>query len=496
MTGRPSPLAHAVRRTIHDNQLLSPGNRVLAAVSGGVDSMVLLAILHELAGPLGLTLHAAHLNHDLRGDDARRDAELVADFCAKKAIPHHADTQRPDPKPGESPQAAARRVRYAFLHRVATQIDAHAIATAHHADDLAESLVMRLITGAGTAGLAGMAMGRRDRDRRLIRPLLPQRKQTLIDHAAKRAIPYRQDASNHSPRYLRNRIRQQLMPVLAQFNPNIVATLTRQAERLAEEEVHLADQARRAAERWVTIDHVTDHGDTAAGSAADQRVRLAADGILALPAALGRRVVYHALQTALPIPPETRHVDGVFALLSGPAGRSMDLPGTVRAVAEYGTVVIGPPPAPVAASAIPVAVPGITPIPWGPPGYGAIETRPGPVPAVSPLGTPPHPADAEPGPNHHWVALDRDRLPGPLVVRPRQPGDRFFPMGMGGRSQKLKDFLITRKVPREQRDQLPLLCAGEAILAVAGLRLDGRFPANPDTDRRLWVRWRTGPEGG
>jgi len=364
-------------------------------------------------------------------------------------VPLHTDTRRPEARHGESPQAAARRVRYDYLAEVAETVDANRIATGHHADDLAESLVMRLINGAGSGGLAGMARRRKP----LIRPLLELRKDDLIAYATEHNITFAHDRSNQSPRYLRNRIRAEVMPLLERFNPNLVATLTRQAELLADEEAFMAACAADVAATLVShhVNHHLDDGDTTPVHL------IGREGLSALAPALSRRVVRQVLLEALPTPPETSHVEAVRALANGAAGRRIDLPGGLQAVAGYGTIRIATPEAKEETPTMPVLTPGITPIPWA---GVRLEVNTDPTRLKEGGG---------------WLLLRSDQLPGPLTVRTRQNGDRFCPHGMGGHSKKLKTFLIDRKVPRDARDTVPLLCAGDEIIWVLGLRTDERW---------------------
>ncbi|MBI5137626.1 MAG: tRNA lysidine(34) synthetase TilS [Nitrospirae bacterium] len=420
------------------------GATVLVAVSGGVDSVVLLHLLHGMAGPLRITLHAAHLNHALRGAEADRDQACVADLCTRLGVPLHTATIKPERRPGESPQAAARRVRYGFLGQAAAACGATHLATAHHRDDLAETVLMRLLAGAGLAGLAGMA-GQAGAPGlpvgvTLIRPLLDIPKADLLAHARARAIPFGEDASNQSPRYPRNRVRRDLLPALEAVYPGAAATLARQAALLADEDALLARLAEDAAARVVTRD------------GAD--LLLDRGALAALHPALARRVLHRLLAARL-ARPASAHVAAVLALAAGPSGRATDLPHGLTAVAEAKLIRIaaGPPPtAPAEGGEVTLALPGITPLPWA--GL-AIEARPAPA---MPEGD-------------GWLLFTVD---GPLTARPRRPGDRFCPAGMGGHSQTLKDFLISRKVPRRARDRVALLCADGALLWVAGLRADGR----------------------
>lgn len=437
------PLRARVEKAVRG--VLHPGETVLVAVSGGVDSVVLLHLLAELAPGMGVHLHAAHLNHGLRGESADADERFVADLCHRLGVPVTHEKQVVKKQPGESTQQAARRVRYRFLRRVAASVSAVHIATGHHADDLAETFLMRMISGAGSRGLAGMATPRAG----LVRPLLGVRKQAIREHAEEAGIGYREDASNHDPRYERNRLRTELMPALAAFNPNIVETAAREARLLAEEDRYLTAQATHH------YPQVVEEGEP---------LTLDARKLAALPVALSRRVIHLALERLLAGQVEWPHVEGLLSLARGQSGRHVDLPGGLVAEAEYGHIRIGQPDHRPPAEPVVAQVPGITVIPWA---EMQVEARYRTVDG-----------DAR------WVYFDPARFSLPLTFRPRKPGDRFCPEGMGGHSKKVKDYLIDTKLPRRMRDRVPVLAAKEGVLWLVGARQDERFMVKRTSQNR------------
>jgi len=213
-------------------RMVAPGERVLVAVSGGADSVALLAVLAELAPRLGVTLHAAHLNHGVRGAEADRDAACaaaVADRCGVSCTIAAARELRA----GANFEARARAARYAFLRRVAVAAGCVRIATGHTRDDQAETLLMRLVRGAGRRGLAGMEPVR---DGWLIRPLLASSRAEVLAFLTARALPWCEDSSNADRRFLRNRVRHEILPVLRALNPTIDRTLAATASVLATED--------------------------------------------------------------------------------------------------------------------------------------------------------------------------------------------------------------------------------------------------------------------
>lgn len=234
-----------MRKTVRTRQLLAPGQRVVVAVSGGADSVALLLALKEAAGRLRLRLDAAHFDHGLRGAASAADAAFVAALCRRLGVPLHLGRAAP-PLAGPGLEAQARRARYAFLASVADRLGADRIATAHTADDQAETVLMRLLRGSGGDGLQAI----RFRRGRVVRPLLECRRADVLDFLAAAGEPFRDDASNADPRFLRNRVRHEVLPVLAALNPRVRAALARTAT-VAQEERRLLERAARRALRRI-----------------------------------------------------------------------------------------------------------------------------------------------------------------------------------------------------------------------------------------------------
>lgn len=255
-------LLERTQRAITTGHLLDPGDTVVVAVSGGADSVALLAALALLAAPLGVTLHVAHLDHGLRPDSAD-DAAFVADLARGHSLPVTiavADVAGYADEHGLSLEEAGRAARYAFLGALAATLGARRIATAHHADDQAETVLARLLRGAGVDGLGGMrplaalpptaavpfTVRYTDLDRlieatplsvdaRVIRPLLGLRRHELRGYAAARGLAFRDDPTNQDTTLLRNYLRHEILPLLATVNPAIVETLARTATLMADD---------------------------------------------------------------------------------------------------------------------------------------------------------------------------------------------------------------------------------------------------------------------
>jgi len=236
-------MINKVKNWIERNHLIVGGDRVLAACSGGPDSVVLVHILHALTGDLGFQLKVAHVDHMLRGEASRADAAFVEAMCRSMGIPCYCtavDVRREVRRGGGSEEEVARKLRYAFLQQVAAEWGGAKIATGHHLDDQAETVLINLLRGAGSTGLRGM----QPKNGNIIRPLLNVSRVEIVDYCRQQQLAYRIDQSNFTTDYLRNRLRWELLPLLERdYNPNIKEILWRTALLAADEHDFLRQQA-------------------------------------------------------------------------------------------------------------------------------------------------------------------------------------------------------------------------------------------------------------
>ena len=218
---------------IREHHLVQPGDRVVCAVSGGADSMALLWCMHLLKDKLRIEVQAAHFNHNLRGEESRRDEDFVVSFCKNHDIPCHVG--RGNVEAGEKGlEAAAREARYAFLCSLPGKI-----ATAHTAEDNAETVLMHLVRGTGLKGLGGIAPQREN----IIRPMLGITRQQVLEFLTENEIPHVTDSSNETDAFLRNRIRHHVMPLLKAENPSLAENLSAMALRLRQDAQALEEAA-------------------------------------------------------------------------------------------------------------------------------------------------------------------------------------------------------------------------------------------------------------
>ena len=231
-------LFYSFKTHVRQNSLLQPGDRVVAGVSGGVDSIVLLDLLDRLRPAFDLTVVVAHLNHRLRGREADRDAAFVEKEAKGRGLSFQKMTLSKTAlkEPGNR-QARARALRYAFFAQVAKKRGVGKILTAHQADDQVETFFMRLIRGSGPEGLKGIAPARTFQEFSLIRPLLPFTREAILRYARQRRLRWREDASNAQEDYLRNRIRKRLSSQIRALNPKALESIAQALEIFREEEV-------------------------------------------------------------------------------------------------------------------------------------------------------------------------------------------------------------------------------------------------------------------
>ena len=441
-----------VRRSIERDARIPAGSRVLAAVSGGSDSVALLRLLLDLAPGGGFTVAGVgHVNHGLRGISSERDETFCRRLAEGLGLPFESARRDVSALAGAnrtSIEVAAREARYEALAEMAGRLGADLIATGHTRDDQAETFLLRLLRGAGAAGLSGI----RPRRDALVRPLLPARRHELRQYLESIGQPFREDASNRDTAIPRNWVRHRLLPLLAlRLNGDIVEVLARQAGVLGDEN-GLLDQVSEEAARLVV----------ASGRGGSFTMDRAA--LLALPRAVARRVVRQSLgQLAGRRFLGAGHVEAVLDLASGwPQGRAVDLPG-VRVERIGADVVLysrgragrGAPEAFIRA----IAVPGRVDLPEC--GCAIVARRrrrtAGETDALQ---------GVKGGPD--VAVIDARAARGGLAIRSRRPGDWIQPLGLRGR-KKLQDVLVDRRVPRAERDRVPLVVdADDRVIWVAG----------------------------
>jgi len=447
------------------NGMAGPGETLVVAVSGGVDSMCLLDLLVRAAAGQRLALVVAHVHHGLRGEEAERDLRLVESRARAYGLPFEFLRVPPASyRAGENVHARARELRYGFLERTAEKWGARKIVTGHHRDDHVETLLMQLFRGSGT--LRGIPAVR---DGRYLRPLLAVGRQDLVRYAAARGVPHREDASNRDPAFLRTRVRQDLLPRIRDLvNPSVEGALTRFSQILREESDYLDLLARDALRRCVRPGPrpgelaVSRRGLSSQHPALRRRVlRLAFARVTGSTRGLG----YAQVQAV------SRSLDDASAR----AQRRFRLHGGVHLFVEPEEVVLSREDL------------------WSCRPYRYVlrvgELLRVPEAGVALLARTVLCGKGRPDPcgGGGEALLAWEEGGGDLAVRNARPGDWFRPLGMGGK-KKLKEFFIDRRIPRSRRVRVPLVEVGGAIAWVAGEQVDERFRPTGGERRCLHVQ--------
>jgi tRNA(Ile)-lysidine synthase len=440
--------AQPLEDSVRAGGMLAPGAPVVVLLSGGQDSVCLLDLAVRIAGAPAVT--ALHVDYGLRAESGA-DARACAALCERLGVA--LEVHRPDGPADGNVQAWARAVRYAAAERLAEPRGA-AVATGHTATDQVETVLYRLAASPGRRALLGMPARRG----RIVRPLLGVTRAATAAYCAERGLPWREDATNASDAYARNRVRHGLLAALRDVHPAAEANVMRTAAILRDE-----------AE---VLDAVVADALAAAGRGSEAGPELAA--LAALPPALARLAVQSLAGEGAPA--IGARAAEILALGAGGGTKSLDLGDGLRAVAEYGrlrfersaasprsSAASPPPPA-----EAPVQVPGRTAF-----GAGAIVSERGPRLPVRD-GT-----------------LDAAACAGGLRVRAWRPGDRMRPLGLGG-TRTLQDLFTDRRVPRERRGAWPVVTCGEQIAWVPGVATAEPFRVTARTGERVGLSWLPG----
>ena len=422
----------ALAREARESGLIPRGTRGVVLVSGGADSAATAAAIVEVLGPDAVT--ALHLNYRLR-PDSDRDEETVRELSARLGI----ELEVEHPTLGEgNVQAEAREARYLAAERLRQARGSDWIATGHTRTDLAETVLYRLATSPGRRALLGL----QPRRGVIIRPLLGLGRDQVRRLVSEAGLPFRDDPTNAEPAYARNRIRNEVLPVLGEIGPEAEATI-------AETQAELAEEG-EALER-VAADALAESGADAAGA-------IGRDALASLDPAIRRlalrRLAERAAAGAVPL--GRRRADQIWRLVNEPEGGVVELGGGVEAQIEGGHVrfTTGSAAEPAAAT---LPVPGSC-------RFGSWEVRAELAPSVP----------AADGPD--LAVLDPGALGGSLVVRSWRDGDRMRPLGLDG-SKSLQDLFTDRKVPRSLRHALPVVISDGRIVWIAGVAVSEEFAA-------------------
>lgn len=453
-----NPIIKFVAETISEYGMFQPGDAVLMGVSGGPDSVALFHILHYLSEELKIRPAVGHLNHCLRGKASENDARFAQSMANAYNIPFYLekkDVRQYKEQHKLSLEEAARDVRYSFLLDVARNNGYSKIALGHHADDNAEQILMHLFRGSGPLGMSGIPPVR---EGIIVRPLIKLKRDEILRFLKKNRIDYVLDKSNEDRKHLRNRIRHDLIPsIKASIQPQIAATLTRLA--------HIT----KAEEEWLEqlIEPIFEESIRRRLS---NRLVFSVDRLKAMHPALQRRILRKAISE---IKGDLRritftHIESARQhLRNGVSHGSTDLPDRIRVLKSGKKLIVSTETNPLRETAATPPLPRFDYHIRKPETVVIREIR-----ARITFSRISDPGSINPRNTGHRIAFfDMENLRFPLNLRNFQPGDRFSPLGMSG-TQKVKDFFINNKIPRENRGKYPMLLSDDRIIWVVGLRID------------------------
>lgn len=453
-------LLRKVENTIEKYNMLSIGDHVLVSLSGGPDSTCLLHILNQFKGKYKLKISALYIDHGLRPEDVPKEIEFCREICEHLKVDFFVesiDVKGFSSREKIGIQEAARILRYEVLDSLSLRIRANKISLGHNADDQAETVIMRLLRGSGPQGLSGIPPVRK----KIIRPLIEVTREEIEEYLRENQLTSVQDPSNTSERYLRNIIRKRLIPVIKEISPEAPRIIARTAEILREENDFINVQVTKALMRLMS-------------RKSESRVELFCNPMEILNIVLLRRALRAAIDTVRDLKGlEFEHIDEIIKLIKrGKPGDRIYLPKGIRAIKGYSTLIITAEP-PVKLSTYVLDRPGTVFL-------KEIST----YLTVSEV---PREELTDFGNQREVIYVDSDKVKFPITVRARKAGDYFYPFGFGKR-KKLQDFFVDQKVPRDERDSIPIVESDGKIVCVVGMRLDDRFKIEHNTIKCLMIK--------
>lgn len=476
-------LPFAVFNTINKHRLIKPREAIIVAVSGGPDSVALLEILHAInvTKNLQVNLFIAHLNHQLRGKFSEEDAQFVQNVSKDLSLPYilkSVNIQEVAQQTKCSIEETARRERYKFFMESAQRHHATVVATGHTADDNIETTLHRIIRGTGTLGLGGIPIKRPlaiDSTIQLVRPLLFTWRKEILQYLGEKHFPYRTDASNYEPVYLRNKIRLELLPLLEnKYNPHIKHSLIQLSQILNIGNEYFISEAKKILQDIVI--EGTEDSYTMETRFLTKQPKILQHFVL--------KEIFHMMR--IPLKEITyEHYTKIFdELLRAGKRRYFQLPGKLYLWHEHGllhftkTLHYKPcKPLP----EITIQIPGITAIyPLGQLVSETIDMQDFSLEAYKKTKT------------KHEEAFDLHTITMPISIRERKDGDRISPLGIHGH-KKLKDLFIDKKIPIYERNTIPIVVMNNQPIWVIGVCMDNAVKVTPDTKKVLKLTFQSIP---
>lgn len=445
------------RQTIEKHSMLAKGDSVLIGLSGGPDSICLFLVLQALVPGFDLTLHALYVDHNLRPRETPDEIAFCRKLCEARGVPFtaaHVDVSSHAKHEKMTRQEAARALRYQAFDSIARQIGAQRVALGHTADDQVETVLMRLFRGSGPSGLAGIPPKRAH----IIRPLIDVTRRDIEEFLNKERVSFITDSSNLRDDYMRNRLRHHLLPVIRRLSPEAERAIVRTAEIFRDEERYFDIQVTKTLMRLISRKR-------------EGEIELFLAPLEALDTVILRRVVRRAVDEILSLQGiSLGNIEDIIALVrTGGPGHRLHLPGAIRVIKSYATLIITSRPAAQLSEHV-LEGPGVVRLMEA---ALVVTSRIRGIDEVDDYGD-----------GKGTALLDADKLSFPVLIRRRKPGDFFHPLGMGMR-KKIQDLFVDEKIPRDERDVVPLLTSKGDIAWVIGYRVDERFKIDKSTKRVL-----------
>jgi tRNA(Ile)-lysidine synthase len=444
-----------VLAAIEKNNMIKSGDTVIVGVSGGADSLCLLHVLNALKGELNIKLFAAHLNHQFRGIEADKDAEFVEQTCIAWDIPYVIrtfDVSAYAKEQGLSSEEAGREIRYKLFDEVKESVNGHKIAVAQNSNDNVETILMRLIRGTGLEGLKGIDAVRDQ----IIRPLLDQDRQSIEEYCRQNGLEPRIDKTNLEPIYLRNKIRLELIPYLKQrYNPSINDAIIRLGQVVREENNYLEQQTQELLDRL--------------GDIKEHSIAVKTESLKQLHPAMQKRLLRKAIESIVGSLNgyEYKHFQGIIELFDKSTGAAIELPKDLKAYISYENLIISK-------KIENTDKKCYYKLKYNYDNFIDEINEMLRVKLINSKELPSIPKSID------TVYIDADKIKHELVLRNREEGDVFSPIGMKG-SKKLKDYFIDKKIPREKRDQVLLLADGNEIVWILGSIISEKYKIASNT---------------
>lgn len=473
-----SLLLERVAATIKNNELVSAGDKVIVAVSGGSDSLALLHILNKLA--LQIDLIAVYVNHGLRVDEVPVEIATIQNCCQNLQLPFElkqVSVKKLQLEEKRSSEDAARLLRYKALEEVRQKYNAQLIAVGHTFDDQVEEFFIRLLRGSGSTGLSGMRL-RRDN---IVRPLLLEDKSSLRNFLTEEGISWCVDSSNLDVRFLRNRVRHELLPLLKKhYNPSFRTTLLQNMDILSEEDNFLDSLTNNAFSEAVTF-YKEDENDTR-----HPVLSVIKSELYQLHPAIRRRVIEQCCWQ-LTTRPTFIHIEQLLQLLdSGQNGSELHLEGGTRAEKSGENLLFFRLSHPDDLRSSRPYAPSISLSILGPGAFPVHEAKKLLILKEVPAKDISHNSFQEP--DETQLKVDLAKISFPLQLRSTVPGDRFRPCNTAGH-KKISRFFNEKKIPKKERPAWPVLVSGDAIVAILGQQIDHKYCITDTTTRLLTISW-------